>query len=59
VWFLYGGQDTTTAINQGENYRSQVKTANQAGCVPDAPHLIPEVLSGAQQIASDIIGQCK
>lgn len=58
VWFLYGGQDDTSAINQGEDYRSQIRTQNHAGCVPDAPHLIPDSLSGAQQIASDMISQC-
>lgn len=58
VWFLYGGQDTTSAINQGENYRLQVTTTNHAACVPNAPHLIPDDFSGAQQIATDMIGQC-
>jgi hypothetical protein len=58
VWFLYGGQDTTSAINQGENYRLQVTSTNHAACVPSAPHLIPDDFSGAQQIATDMIGQC-
>jgi hypothetical protein len=58
VWFLYGGQDTTAAINQGENYRQQITTSNHLGCVPSAPHLIPDDLSGAEQIATDMIGQC-
>lgn len=58
VWFLYGGQDDSSAINQGENYRLNVRTANHAGCVPDAPHAIPDALSGAQQMASDLSLQC-
>ena len=58
VWFLYGGKDDSTAVNQGENYRLQITTTNRAGCVPEAPHLIPDALAGAQQIASDTIGQC-
>ena len=58
VWFLYGGQDDSSAINQGEDYRFQITTENHAGCVPDAPHLIPNVFSGAQQIATDMISQC-
>ncbi len=58
VWFLYGGLDDSSAINQGENYRLNVKTANHAGCVPDAPHPIPDALSGAQRIASDMSLEC-
>ena len=59
VWFMYGGLDTSAAINQGENYRSQIRSTNRVGCVQDAPHLIPDSISGAQQIASDMIAQCR
>jgi hypothetical protein len=58
VKFLYGGLDDSAAINQGENYRLQITTPTQAGCVPDAPHPIPDVLSGAEQIASDMALEC-
>jgi len=58
VWFLYGGLDYSSAINQGENYRLNIKTANHAGCVPDAPHTLADVFSGAQRIANDMNLQC-
>jgi hypothetical protein len=58
VWFLYGGLDDTAAINQGEDYRLKITSPTQAGCVPDAPHPIPDVLSGAEQIASDMALEC-
>jgi hypothetical protein len=58
VWFLYGGLDYSSAINQGENYRLNTKTANHAGCVPDAPHSLADVFSGAQRIANDMNLQC-
>jgi hypothetical protein len=58
VWFLYGGLDDSSAINQGEIYRLNIKTSNHARCVPDAPHSLADVLSGAQQIANDITLQC-
>ena len=59
VWFLYGGGDNSSASNQGENYRSQIRTSTSAGCVSDAPHSIPDALDGAERIASDIISQCR
>jgi hypothetical protein len=59
VWFLYGGLDNSSAINQGESYRLNIKTANHAGCVPGAPHSLASVVSGAQQIANDMSVQCR
>ena len=58
VWFLYGGLDGSTAINQGENYRRKINSTTHAGCVSDAPHAIPNALSGARQIASDLSLKC-
>jgi hypothetical protein len=58
VWFLYGGQDDTPAINQGELYRQLITSSTNRGCVADASHNVPDALDGAEQIASDIIAQC-
>jgi hypothetical protein len=58
VWFLYGGLDTSAAINQGEIYRQSIRSSTQRNCVADAPHSIPDVLDGAERIASDMIQQC-
>ena len=59
VWFLYGGLDTSPAINQGELYRQAITSSTNRGCVADAPHNVPDSLDGAQQIAADIILNCK
>jgi len=59
VWFLYGGTDTSAAINQGEAYRSQISSSTQASCVHNASHNMADSLSGAKRIASDIIQKCQ
>jgi hypothetical protein len=56
--FLYGGQDLSSAINQGENYRSQISSTTSVGCVADAPHQMPDVQDAAEMIASDLIANC-
>lgn len=58
VWFLYGGQDTTPAINQGELYRQAITSSTNRNCVADAAHNVPDALDGAEQIATDLIAQC-
>jgi hypothetical protein len=58
IRFLFGGQDASAAIRQGLNYQSQITQPTTYGCVEDAPHSIPDVLDGAEAIASDLIAQC-
>jgi hypothetical protein len=59
VKFLYGGQDASSAPNQGQIWEGAITTSKTSACVADAPHGIPDVLDGAQQIASDILTYCK
>ena len=59
VKFLYGGNDSSSAANQGQIWGSAITTAKASSCVADAPHGIPNVLDGAQQIANDILTYCK
>ena len=58
IRFLFGGQDTSSAIRQGLNYQSQITQPTTYACVQDAPHSIPDVRDGAETIASDLIAQC-
>jgi len=57
--FLYGGQDVSSAVTLGPDYMSSVTSNKGLGCVADAPHSISDVLDGAQQVATDIINNCK
>jgi len=59
IRFLFGGQDTSSAIRQGLNYQSQIVQPSGYACVEDAPHTIPDVEDGAREIASDLIAQCR
>ncbi len=58
IRFLYGGQDTSTAINQGQDYRSKITSPTTFGCVDDAPPPMPDVQDAAEMIASDLIANC-
>lgn len=61
VNMAFGGQDTSAAVPQAltwEKFLGQTKP-NVDSCIDDAPHGIPDVLDGAQQIANDIIAMCK
>jgi hypothetical protein len=58
VRFIFGGLDTSSAIRNGLAYHDQITSSKSVGCVLDAPHDIPEVLDGAQMVASDLIANC-
>lgn len=60
VHVLIGGQDTSTAVEQGLTWiNSLTNTTSSQSCVSDAPHPIPSVADGAATIASDIQTMCK
>jgi len=60
VHFVFGGQDNGSGVAQGLDWMPLItaKGAVTAACVADAPHPIPNVLDGAQQIANDLIAMC-
>ncbi len=58
VHAVYGGRDTTAAVLLGEEYMVLVTTRKEIDCVADAPHSLPDVLDGAQKVASDLINAC-
>lgn len=59
VHFIYGGQDTSSAVTLGPDYMGVVTSSKSMACVADAPHSIANVLDGAQKVASDIVSLCK
>lgn len=58
VRFLFGGQDASTAPNQGQTWESAITSSKAEACVADADHEIPNSLDGAEQIASDLLTYC-
>ena len=55
----FGGMDTSTAVPQGETWRTAVSPQpTDPVCIDDAPHDIPSVSDGATTIANDIIASC-
>jgi hypothetical protein len=59
VDMLFGGMDNSNAVPQGGTWELAVRTTiPKESCVADAPHAIPNVLDGAQQIATAIINDC-
>ena len=64
--FVFGGLDTGSAEPQAIEWINGSATAPPitangpitSSCVEDAPHPIPDVLDGAQQIANDVIANC-
>ena len=58
IRFLFGGEDSTSAIRQGLDYQSKIQQPTTYSCVKDAPHTIPNVLDGAEAIAADLIANC-
>jgi hypothetical protein len=59
VRFLYGDLDYSAAPNQGRLWEDAIATSKSSLCVSGAPHQLPDVLQGAQQVATDLINYCK
>jgi hypothetical protein len=59
VNFLFGQDDTTSAIRQGLLYLGAITSATGNECVAGAGHTVEDYLPGAQQVAADILNYCK
>lgn len=59
VNFLFGQDDTTSAIRQGLLYQGAITSATSTECVAGVGHTVEDYLAGAQQVAVDIIQGCK
>ena len=58
VHVVLGGLDTSSAHPQGADWVLLVTSKTTINCVADAPHEIPDVLDGAQQILNDLTTYC-
>jgi hypothetical protein len=58
VEFIYGGLDSSSAILQGELYRTAIRSSTKASCVADATHQLPDALDAAQFVAAELINNC-
>lgn len=62
VNLLFGGLDASAAVPQGVAWADTITTSTTApkmACVSDAPHSLPSVTDGADQIVTDITSNCK
>ena len=59
VNFLFGQDDTTSAIRQGLLYQGAITSPTASECVAGAGHTVEDYLPGAQQVAADILRYCK
>ena len=59
VNFLFGQDDTTSAIRQGLLYEGAITSANANVCVAGVGHTVENYLAGARQEAADILHYCK
>jgi hypothetical protein len=59
VNFLFGQDDTTSAIRQGLLYQGAIASPTATECAAGVGHTVEDYLPGAQQVAADIIRYCK
>jgi hypothetical protein len=59
VNFLFGAEDTTSAIRQGLLYQGAITSPTASECAPNTGHTVEDYMPGAQQVAADIINYCK
>ena len=59
VHVVFGGLDLTSAVPQGTDWVNLITSKKAIECVSDAPHDLPNVLDGAQKVASDLETYCK
>jgi hypothetical protein len=59
VNFLFGEEDTTSAIRQGLLYQGAITSPNATECLAGVQHVVEASLAGANQVAADMIRYCK
>ena len=59
VNFIFGDQDTTSAIRQGLLYEAAITSAHASACLPGVGHEVETYKAGAKRVASDMIAGCK
>ena len=56
---VFGGDDTTAAVKQGQLWGQEAMEVPAFSCVSDAPHALPSVPDGVTKIVDDIQASCK
>lgn len=56
---VFGGSDNSSAIPIGQDWLNNITSAKAQACVPGGVHSLANTLAGAQQIANDLINNCK
>jgi hypothetical protein len=59
VNFLFGKDDTTSAIRQGYLFQGAITSSTATECAPRTGHVIEDYQPGAEQVAADIVKYCK
>jgi hypothetical protein len=56
---VFGDADNSSAIPIGQDWLNNITTSKAQACVAGGVHSLPNTIPGAQQIASDLIADCK
>jgi len=59
VNLVFGGSDGSSAIPIGQDWFNNITTNKAQACVAGGVHSISNTLAGAQQVANDLIANCK
>jgi hypothetical protein len=56
---VFGGADNSSAIPIGQDWLNNITSSKAQACVAGGVHSLANTLAGAQQIANDLINNCK
>jgi hypothetical protein len=59
VNLVFGGADNSSAIPIGQDWFNTITSSKGQACVPGGVHSLPNTQAGADQIANDLINDCK
>ena len=59
VNLVFGGADNSSAIPIGQDWFDNITTSKGQACVAGGEHSMANTLAGAEQIANDLIANCK
>jgi hypothetical protein len=56
---VFGGADNSSAIPIGQDWLNNITSSKAQACVPNGVHSLANTQAGADQIANDLIANCK
>lgn len=63
VWFLFGENDRSNAVPQGQIYYERLITEGsplvRMEIVPNTPHAVPSTREGAERIRDIMLAECR